>query len=101
MKKFLTLAAMTVVVAACASAPQNVHSKGDAEGAIAAAEHELNRANKLGFEWRDSDTMVKAAKEATKEGKFDDAVKLATVAKNQGKMAIDQAQEQKDAGPKF
>ncbi len=101
MKKFLSLAAMTVMVAACASAPENVHSKGDADGAIAAAEHELSRANKLGFEWRDSDKMVKAAKEANKEGKFDEAVKLASKAKEQGTMAIEQAQEQKGAGPKY
>jgi hypothetical protein len=101
MKKFLSLAAMTIVVAACASAPENVHTKGDADGAITAAEHELGRANKLGFEWRDSAKMVKAAKEATKEGKFDEAVKLATVAKNQGKLAIDQAQAQKSAAPSY
>ncbi|MBI3561857.1 MAG: hypothetical protein HY080_09100 [Gammaproteobacteria bacterium] len=100
MKKVLTLAAITTLVSACAFfEPENIHSKADADNAIAAAEHEASRADKLGFLWRDVDEMIKKAKTAAKDEKFDDAVKLANVAKKQSQLGIEQAQEQKNAAP--
>lgn len=101
MKKLVTFAALSLMLAACASAPENKHSKGDAENAIAAAEHEAGRANKLGFLWRDVDDMIKKAKESAKEEKYDDAVKLATKAKEESSLSIEQANAQKNAAPDF
>lgn len=101
MKKLLALAAITVLVAACASAPANKHTKADAESAIAAAEHEASRADKMGFQWRDIEKTIKSAKDAVAEEKFDEAVKLSNNAKKQAQLGIDQAQSQKDAAPRY
>ena len=96
MKKIITMAAVAAfTLAACASGP--VHSKNDAAGAIAAAEHETSRAKKKNYEWRDTGKIIKSAKAAMKKGAFDAAVKLANTAKKQSTMALKQYAEQKDA----
>lgn len=101
MQKLLSLAAVTVLVAACAFTPDNKHTEADAGSAIAAAEHEALRADKMGGQWRDVADMIKTAKEALKEQKFDEAVKLANTAKQQSTLGIEQATSQKNAGPRF
>jgi len=99
MKKIITLAAIAAfTLAACASGP--THSKNDAAGAIAAAEHETSRAKKKSYMWRDTGKIIKKAKAALKKGDFDGAVKLANKAKKQSTMALAQYEDQKDAASK-
>jgi hypothetical protein len=101
MQKLLALAAVTLLVASCAFTPDNKHTKADAESAITAAEHEAMRADKMGGQWRDVADMIKTAKDAIKEDKFDEAVNLANTAKRQATLGIEQATSQKNAGPQF
>lgn len=99
MKKIVTLAAIAAfTLAACASGP--VHTKNDAAGAIAAAEHETSRATKKNYAWRDTGKIIKKAKAAMKKGEYDDAVKLANQAKKQSTLALQQYADQKDAASK-
>lgn len=100
MKKFIPFAvAAAFTLGACASGGGSTHSEQDAAAAIAAAEQETTRANSLGNAWRDTEKMIKAAQKAAKEGKYDDAVKLANKAKEQSSDAIAQYESQKNAGP--
>lgn len=62
-----------------------------AEQAIAAAEASRKQADSVKGEWRDTGKMIKQAEKAAKEGKFDDAVKLANKAKRQGELGYEQA----------
>lgn len=97
-KLLITLtAAIALTLTACAAGP--THTKNDATGAIAAAEHETSRAAKKFYEWRDTKKIIKKAKAALKAGDFDKAVKLANKAKAQSSMALKQAAEQANAGP--
>jgi len=91
------MAATALTLAACASGPK--HTAGDAKGAIAAAEHETSRAAKKFYEWRDTKKLIKKAKAALKKKDYDKAVKLANKAKKQSTLALQQYNEQKNAGP--
>jgi hypothetical protein len=102
MRKIIPFAiAAAFALGACASGGGASHSQGDAASAITAAEHENSRAQKKGFEWRDTGKLIKKAKEAQKAGDFDKAVKLANQAKNQASNALAQADAQKNAGPNY
>lgn len=93
----LTAAIALSLTACAASGPQ--HTANDAKGAIAAAEHQTKRAAKKLFEWRDTKKIIKKAKKALKKGDFNKAVKLANKAKAQSTNALQQASEQRNAGP--
>ncbi len=98
MKKLIIMAAATVLtIAACGSSP--MYNKGDAVGAITAAEHQLSRAESQNFAWRDTGKLIKKAKEALKKEDFDEAVKLANKAKQQSTLALEQAMAANKAGP--
>lgn len=100
MKKIAILAITAALsLAACAAGP--THSAQDANSAITAAEHELSRAAKVDYAWRDTGKMIKKAKEAEKKGEYDDAVKLANKAKMQSTIALRQHAEQMSAAPRF
>lgn len=108
MKKLIPFAiAGAFVLGACASgggggsAGSSAVNDKDAASAILAAEHEQTRAKAKGYEWRDTEKLIKEAQKAAKEGEFDKAVKLANQAKQQSTNAIAQAEEQKDAGPRL
>ena len=66
-----------------------------AEAAIAAAEKSRKNAASVDGEWRDTGKMIKKAKAAMKEGKFDKAIKIADFAKRQGQYGYEQAISQK------
>ena len=83
-----------------ASSSSAAYNDKDAASAIMAAEHELTRAIAAENAWRDTAGIIKKAKAAEKAGKFDEAVKLAGVAKRQSDNALAQAEEQKNAGPR-
>ena len=107
MKKLIPFAiAASLALGGCASggggdagAASAGYNDKDAASAIMAAEHEQKRAKARGYEWRDTQKIIDSAKAAVKEGKFDDAVKLAEKAKRQSTNAIAQADEQANAGP--
>lgn len=100
MKKIAILAmAAALSLAACATGPK--HTAQDADSAISAAEHELNRATKIEAAWRDTGKLIKKAKKASKEGEYDKAVKIANEAKMQSTIAIQQHAENLNSEPRF
>ena len=106
MKKLIPFAvAAALALGGCASGGEQAasakHNEKDAAAAITAAEKELASATAMDNVWRDTGEIITKAKEAAKAGKFDDAVKLANQATEQSKNAIAQAEEQKNAGPRY
>lgn len=100
MKKIALLAAAALLaISACATGP--THTKDDAMNAITAAEQARKEAASVGYEWRDTGKIIKKAKAALQKGDYDTAIKLANKAKRQGILAVQQYEEQKNAGPHF
>lgn len=64
-----------------------------------AAVSALDKANSVGYEWRDSRKFLDQAKELATKGDYQDAIKLAEKAKQQGMMAYEQYQRYQDAQP--
>jgi len=95
MKKALILSAALLALAGCASSGPKSEEVGKA---ITDAEQAVAAANKTGFLWRDTEKFLTEAKEAQKEGKGDDALKLAKKAKKQADLAV--AQAKANANPK-
>jgi hypothetical protein len=63
---------------------------------IAAAETAQKKAASVDGEWRDTGKIIKKAKAAQAEGKFDKAVKLANKAARQGELGYEQANSQRE-----
>ena len=108
MKKLIPFAvAAGLALGGCAaggsdmSSSAAMHNDKDAASAIMAAEQELTLAKAKGNEWRDTGSIIAKAKAAEKAGKYDEAVKLAGVAKRQSVNALAQYEAQKDAGPRM
>lgn len=108
MKKTLTLlatCALTITLYGCASEPVGMMKKsmdtGAATAAISAAKAARSKAASVGGEWRDTGKMIKKAEKLAKEGKGDEAVKLAKAAELQGNAGYEQAMGQKAAAPRF
>ena len=109
MKKFIPfVVAAGLALGGCASSgggAASTSSSGqndkDAASAIMAAEQELTMATAKGNAWRDTGSIIEKAKAAEKAGKFDEAVKLAGIAKRQSENALAQYEAQKDAGPRM
>jgi starvation-inducible outer membrane lipoprotein len=100
MKKIAMLAAAaTLMLGACATGPTMTQQ--DAMAAIEQAKEQNAEAAKVSYEWRDAGKVIKKAEEAMKKGEYDTAVKLANKAKDQGILAQQQYEEQKNAGPRF
>ena len=100
MKKLALLAITTAFFVAACGAPQK-HTEAEAAQAISAAAAANEKANKVGYEWRDAGKFMKGAKAAAKDGDFDKAVKLANKAKSQGDLAYKQYQDNKKKRIKF
>ena len=64
------------------------------EQAVSEATAAIDAAKAVNYEWRDSRKMLKQANKLHKEGKSDEAMKLVTKARDQGKLALSQAQLQ-------
>ncbi len=73
----------------------------DAKAALAEAKKATDAAKKAGFEWRDWGKMYKKANAAIKDGKADQALKIAKQLTFQGLAAQEQAKVAKNAGPRF
>lgn len=67
---------------------------GAAEDAIADAKEAQKQANSVGGEWRDTKKMIKKAEKLLKEGKAEEAEKLAREAEAQGMLGYMQATSQ-------
>ncbi|MDH5179543.1 MAG: DUF4398 domain-containing protein [Gammaproteobacteria bacterium] len=99
MKKTLPfMIAAALMLSACGT-PEQKHTKNDAEGAIMAAEVANKQAKKAEFEWTTTGKLIDKAKEAAKNGEFDNAVKFANKAKKESMLALEQAKAGKN-GPR-
>lgn len=95
MKKVAVLAAILAVSGCAGMGAQS----NDPEALIKEAEASIAKAKSAGGEWRDSGKFLKQAKEALAAGDSAKASKLATKAKMQGELGLEQAKSQKNAGP--
>lgn len=75
---FISICAMFLSTSAFASADK----------AISAAEAAQKAAAQVGYEWRDTAKMIGQAKKLAKEGKTNQAIKLAKKAEQQGRSAL-------------
>lgn len=73
----------------------------DAAAAIAEAKKATGPAKKAGFEWKSWGKLYKKAEAAIKDGKTDEALKIAKKLTFQGLAAQKQAEAAKTAGPRF
>jgi hypothetical protein len=96
--KRLQLATLSAVFALLA-APLSAFAASDFETAKQQAVAEINKASAVGFEWRDSRKILEQAEKAEKAGDHEKAMKLVNKAKQQGMVAVAQAESQKNAGP--
>ncbi|HEB93777.1 MAG TPA: hypothetical protein ENI94_10015, partial [Gammaproteobacteria bacterium] len=55
---------------------------------------EIDKAKAVNYEWRDSRKLLKKAEKLHKEGKTDKAMKLVAKAREQGQLAVLQAEAQ-------
>lgn len=67
---------------------------GNYEDAVKEANASLDDAKAVNYEWRDSRKLLGKADKLNKEGKSDEAMKLVAKAKNQGELAVAQAELQ-------
>jgi len=73
---------------------------GSYEDAVKDANSSIDKAKSSNYEWRDSRKILKKADELNKQGKSEEAMKLVAKAKNQGQLAVTQAESQSDVnGP--
>jgi len=116
MKKLLGIALMAALLSAT-SVYADGHGKKMAavEAEIAKANAALDKAKKLGYEWRDARwkkskfvkcgdkkmSILAAAECEAKAGNYDKALKHAQFATFQGEAGVKQAMAQKNAGPTF
>lgn len=87
------------VLLALAVSPLAVLADKDYAAAKKAALAEVDKARDVGYEWRDSRQLLKEADAAAKAGDTEKAIKLAKKVEEQGKAAVKQAKQHKNAGP--
>ena len=97
--KISRLATLSTVVALIA-APLTAFAGSDFESARQQAVAEIDKASAAGFEWRDSRKILEQADKAEKAGDHEKAMQLVNQAKQQGMVAVAQAESQKNAGPR-
>jgi len=73
----------------------------EVDNAIAEAEAAIEKADSVGFAWRDSGKILKSARAAAADGEREQALELAAQAKFQGEAGYAQYEANKDAGPTF
>ncbi|MEK6748304.1 MAG: hypothetical protein AABY83_03750 [Pseudomonadota bacterium] len=100
--KYLTLLVGAVWLAGCAGMATTGSSGAcgdDVACVISSAEAAVKKAGSVGAAWRDSDSLIKNAKDAEKAGDGKKAIQLATRAEREGLLAYEQGVAQKDAKP--
>lgn len=73
----------------------------EVDNSIAEAEAAIEKANSVGYAWRDSGKILKSARDAAANGEREQALDLAAQAKFQGEAGYAQFEANKDAGPTF
>ncbi len=96
MKKTIAVLVASLALGACATMESKPK---DFDTLVKEAEAAIAKAGKVGYEWRDSRKILKAAKKAHAAGQEDKAMKLATKALHQGQLAYQQYLDNRDAKP--
>ncbi|MFA7619978.1 MAG: hypothetical protein WC012_13135 [Thiohalomonadaceae bacterium] len=96
MKKHVLVLAAALLASACTNqvSSQPAPTADSAQEAIAAAEASVNKAQKVGYEWRDTAKLIAQAKEAAAKQDFATAQALANQAEQQGKLAVKQYEQE-------
>ncbi|MDH5546155.1 MAG: hypothetical protein OEZ43_11210 [Gammaproteobacteria bacterium] len=99
MKKLtmVLIGAASTVLFACATTGGG--SSTEYEAAIAEAESAYKSVNSAGGAWRDTGDMIDAAKKEAGDGNYGKATSLAKEALEESKLAAQQLESQKNAGP--
>lgn len=98
MKKLATVVAITFL-SGCAAMSGSKDEVKDLPTLVKDASASIKKAGSVGGEWRDTQKLLKGAKEAAKAGDAEKAISLAKKAQMQGQLGYEQALGQKDAGP--
>ena len=95
------LAGCLTALALTMALPTVAATQDSANAAIKAATKAQKKADRKHAEWRDIKKMLKHAQKAVDSGDYAKATKLADMAKFQAEMGMEQAKQQKNAGPLF
>ena len=90
-----------LIAAGCSSNAPKAAGADEYNAARASAVASLDKADKVGYEWRDSRKILDEADKAAKAGDYEQATKLAGKAMRQGELAVEQAADQANAGKKI
>lgn len=90
--KIKTLSIISIVTT-CLFAPVLTQAN-NFDDAVKQAGIELDKAKAANYEWRDSRKLLKKAEKLNAEGKTDKALKLVLKVKQQGQLAVAQAEQQ-------
>jgi hypothetical protein len=103
MKRILAVAAIVTALSACTTGrPSSPASASDDFARLAAeVEHEIRAAEKTGFLWRDTEQVLREARLAQSEGRYDEATQLANKAMRQARLAQQQARDNANARPVY
>ncbi|MEJ2359833.1 MAG: LysM peptidoglycan-binding domain-containing protein [Gammaproteobacteria bacterium] len=85
---------LTVAVGCSSTSEQGTSSEQAAKEAIAAAKAAYAKALKADWAWRDTGKMIKKAEKDLAAGKYDEAIKIANKARDQGNFAVAQKAEE-------
>ena len=95
-KLTLLLFASSILFSACTN---NRMDADNANKEIQQAVNSYDKVNAVGFAWRDTQKMIKKAKEALADDDVSAATKHAKEASMQNKLAMEQYEREKNAGP--
>lgn len=97
--KIYTLTASAALCSLLLSSPA-ISIAGNFDQVVKQATTEIDKAKSAGYEWRDSRKILKQAQKAEKAGEHEKALKLANKAKQQGIIAVAQAEQQANSWQK-
>jgi hypothetical protein len=99
MTKILFAISLATLCAACANPPSTPET--EFNRLAVQVENEIGLADKAGFLWRDTERYLEEARQARKQGREEEAVKLAQKALRQAQLAQQQAKDNANAGPTY
>lgn len=95
MSRFIKSSLMVLVIALSSLGfTAQAHSSAQVADAINAAKAALKKAESVDGAWRDTGKMIKEAEALMKQGKYTEAAKKATDARDQGMLGYEQAVSQ-------
>ena len=98
--KTAILVLISFLIASCASSPPKAPlTASEFATLLQNAKTSIDKAKSVGGEWADSRRLLEEAKSAAESGDMIKAEKLATLAKEQGRLGYEQTINQKNAGP--